>query len=211
MVVKKLHSINTFHINQGEVLHIVLIAEGGNKMKSRSTTTRRHHLRQTRKGKITPVRQHLMHFWSGLSPSTKKAVGRVNKGNVQKVMNNLLFNPRRGAGSPETLTLIVPKPNDKKYKFLKASTEFDVKGRWLDIVEDNTAIQIQFKDTKDERVGKDLINLVKIYNAEYVGEQVPMAYTEPIEETTLTQDLDGNGVPDEYEGLNVLKIQGVAK
>ncbi|RKZ11193.1 hypothetical protein DRQ25_00320 [Candidatus Fermentibacteria bacterium] len=104
---------------------------------------------------------------------------------LKEEINRLLFQPPSRARDKEELTIIVPKGKEHHYDFLKAYTKYDVLGSWRNLREKNTAINIQFHDTKEEEVGIAVIELIKQYNAAVVGEEVPYAFTSPIEESTI--------------------------
>ncbi|GAI84277.1 unnamed protein product [marine sediment metagenome] len=71
-----------------------------------------------------------------------------------------------------------------------SKTEWKVRGKWrrpeddFDI-EKNVQLDIEFKDSAEESVGKRIIDLLKAYNAKVIGETVLYARTVPIEEGTL--------------------------
>jgi hypothetical protein len=100
-------------------------------------------------------------------------------------INDLLYNPTEEATDWEMLTIVIRKDKAHHFDFLKASTQFGTVGKWHDQTEQNVEIQIQYKDTPDERVGTELMQLLKDYNTTVVKEEQAYARTEPVEETTL--------------------------
>ena len=105
--------------------------------------------------------------------------------NLQYQLNQLLFNPPPQATDWENLTIIIRKDKAHHFDFLKASTRFNVQGKWNNLTEDNVEIQIQYKDTPSEAIGKELMEKLNQYNAIATKEEVLYVRTEPIEETTL--------------------------
>jgi len=105
--------------------------------------------------------------------------------NLQQQINDLLYNPSQHATDWEQLTLVVRKDKAPLFDFLKASTQFQVQGKWHDVTEENVEIKISFKDTPNETVGRELMEKLEQYNAVAVKEEKLFAYTSPIEETSL--------------------------
>jgi len=115
---------------------------------------------------------------------------------IRQNMMRLLYVPQKDAKRTEMLTIVVPKNKEKFYKFLEAYTKFSARGKWKQFDEANSVLEIQYQDTPDDRIGKSLITLVGLYNRSVVGEQVPYAYTKHVDDSTLVQDLDKDGVLD---------------
>lgn len=163
-------------------------------MKSHGKTTRHYHLRRVKSG-IVPIRQHLMLYWKTMFPD--KPVGyKPSPAIIRQNMFRLLYHPQKDAKRTEMLTIIVPKQKEEHYKFLEAYTKFPARGKWKQFDEANSVLEVQYQDTPDDRIGKSLITLVGLYNRSVVGEQVPYAYTKHVDESTLMQDLDKDGVKD---------------
>ena len=105
---------------------------------------------------------------------------------LRKRINHLLFGRKNGKNDKKLLTIVVLKEKTKYFEFLKSFTHFDVVGKWKDYVgEDNTEITIEFKDTRDDKVSKEVLRALKEYNAEVVGEEKLYAYIDDIERSTL--------------------------
>jgi hypothetical protein len=104
---------------------------------------------------------------------------------IQTRLNRLLFNPTGAQTDPEILEIIIRADKADKFSFLKGYTEWETKGRWHKLDEGNELIEIQFRDRPDEKVGNELMALLTRYNRLVVKEDILMARTIPIEETTL--------------------------
>ena len=117
----------------------------------------------------------------------QKTTPRANPNNTktQKEINKLLFNPTKSQTDPELLEIIVRKDKAHHFDFLKGYTDWATEGRWGGLDENNTLIQVQFKDTPSEKVGKRLKQLLKKYNKAVVKEDVLYFRTLPVEETSL--------------------------
>jgi hypothetical protein len=124
---------------------------------------------------------------------------------IQKELVDLLYPPRDGPGEfeawqkihcdasdRETLTIIIRK--DKVghfYDFLMAFTEWAATGAWkgpemdTPLVEKNVVLEIEFLDSKDECIGRRIIDLLEAYNKKVVKETVLYSITKPVEEGTL--------------------------
>ena len=163
-------------------------------MKSRRETTRHYHMRRVKSG-IVPVRQHLMMYWKTMFPDKPRGY-KPSPAIIRQNMVRLLYQPQKDAKRTEMLTIVVPKTKEKYYKFLEAYTKFPARGKWKQFDEANSVLEVQFQETPDDRIGKSLITLIGLYNRVVVGEQVPYAYTKHIDDSTLIQDLDKDGVPD---------------
>jgi hypothetical protein len=143
-----------------------------------------------------------MLYWKTMFPDKPRGY-KPSPAIIRQNMLRLLYNPQKDARRTEMLTIIVPKSKEKHYKFLDAYTKFPAHGKWKQFDEANSVLEVQFQETPDDRVGKSLITLVGLYNRSVVGEQVPYAYTKHVDESTLVQDLDKDGVPD-YEDCEPL-------
>jgi len=104
---------------------------------------------------------------------------------VQNRINELLYSPKDEQTDPELLEIVIRKDKASLFDFLKGYTEWKAQGRWDMLDENNIVIQIQFKDTEGEAVGKELKELFKAYNTEVVKEDLLYFRTLPIEETSL--------------------------
>jgi len=122
----------------------------------------------------------------GIKTATK-TTPRVTPNNTktQKEINKLLFSPTKSQTDSELLEIIVRKDKAHHLDFLKGYTDWATEGRWEGADETNTLIQIQFKDTPSETVGKRLKQLLKKYNKAVVKEDLLYFRTLPVEETSL--------------------------
>jgi hypothetical protein len=90
------------------------------------------------------------------------------------------------ANNPEVLSIVVLRSKKQHFAFLKGKTRWNVVGDWEGYPnEQNVQLDIQFKDTNDDRIGRELIELFKAYNKKVVGEDLLYVRTVPVEETTL--------------------------
>ncbi|GAI87799.1 unnamed protein product [marine sediment metagenome] len=113
---------------------------------------------------------------------------------IQEELNKLIFDSKIqeacGAGDRELLSVIITQPKAHHFDFLQGKTEWKVRGKWrrpdngFDI-EKNVQLDVEFKDSKDEVVGKRVMKLLKAYNKKVVGEELLYARSMPIEEGTL--------------------------
>ncbi|MBA7506547.1 hypothetical protein ES706_05238 [subsurface metagenome] len=113
---------------------------------------------------------------------------------IQDELNILLFDGKFqtacDATDRELLTIIIARPKAHHFDFLLGKTEWKVRGKWkrpednFDI-EENVQLDIEFKDSAEESIGKRIIELLKAYNKKVVLEALLYARTIPIEEGTL--------------------------
>jgi len=113
---------------------------------------------------------------------------------IQDELNALLFDEAVqkacDAKDRELLSVIIAQPKAYRFDFLEGKAEWKVRGKWrrpdngFDI-ERNVQLDVEFKDTSNECIGKRLIELLKAYNKKAVGEELLYARTIPIEEGTL--------------------------
>jgi len=113
---------------------------------------------------------------------------------IQDELNILLFDGEFqracDATDRELLTIIIARPKAHHFDFLLGKTEWKVRGKWRRLeddfdIEENVQLDVEFKDSAEEAVGKRIIALLKAYNTKVVGEAVLYARTIPIEEGTL--------------------------
>ena len=108
-----------------------------------------------------------------------------------KAINKLIFNPSKAQTDPELFEAVVLRDKLHHFNFLKGRTRIKAIGDWEAPEgekydeEKNVVIQAQFKDTKKEKVGKELIKRFKKLNKDLVGERLLYTRTIPIEETSL--------------------------
>lgn len=123
-------------------------------------------------------------------------VGKTNKrlkvisSDVKKI-NNLLFNPKKQQKDPELFEAVVLRNKLHHFNFLKGRTRILAVGDWKSPTkkryseEKNVVIQVQYKDTKNEKIGKELIKRFKRLNNNLIGEELLYTRTIPVEETSL--------------------------
>ena len=108
-----------------------------------------------------------------------------------KAINDLIFNPGKAQTDPELFEAVVLRDKLHHFNFLKGRTRIKAIGDWEAPKGDkydeekNVVIQVQFKDTKKEKVGKELIKRFKKLNKDLVGELLLYTRTIPVEETSL--------------------------
>jgi len=113
---------------------------------------------------------------------------------IQDELNALIYDEAVqkacDAEDRELLSIIIVQPKAHHFDFLQGKTEWKVRGKWrrpddgFDI-ERNVQLDVEFKDTADECIGKRVIELLKAYNAKEVGEVLLYARPIPVEEGTL--------------------------
>jgi len=112
--------------------------------------------------------------------------GKMKTEDVKSCINELLFNPSPEQVDNELLTIVLLKEKARHLDFLKGYTKWNTVGTWEQYPnEKNVLIEVQFKDTKDERVGNKLMELLERLNRKEIKEEQIYARTTPIEETTL--------------------------
>lgn len=92
----------------------------------------------------------------------------------------------------ELLTFALPRVKARALDFMRASTELAAAGTWQDPDSvsnderaDNVLLEVQYGDTKDERVGDGIIVALSLINSLEVNEQVLYARMIDVEQTTL--------------------------
>lgn len=120
---------------------------------------------------------------------TKKRVSVINA-NIKRI-NKLMFKPSKNQTDPELFEIIILKAKLHHFNFLTGRTRIKATGDWKDPKgkaydeEKNVIVQVQFKDTKTEKVGKELTRRFKKLNNDLIGEELLYTRTLPIEETSL--------------------------
>src|SRR3990172_9179891 len=79
-------------------------------------------------------------------------------------INKILYAPKEDAVDREILAIEIPRSKVHHLNFLKAFTEFNTTGVWKNIKDKNVQFEIEFRDSKDERYGKQLMNFLKKLN-----------------------------------------------
>ena len=92
----------------------------------------------------------------------------------------------------ELLTFALPRHKARALDFMRASTELSAAGTWQDPESvsnderaDNVLLEVQYGDTKDERVGDGIIVTLSLINNLEVNEQILYARMIDVEQTTL--------------------------
>lgn len=120
---------------------------------------------------------------------SKKLIKGINSN--MKAINKLIFNPGKSQTDPELFEAVVLRDKLHHFNFLKGRTRMKAIGDWEDPAGDkydeekNVVIQVQFNDTKSEKVGKELTKRFKKLNNDLIGELLLYTRTIPIEETSL--------------------------
>jgi hypothetical protein len=97
-----------------------------------------------------------------------------------------LYRPSKAQTDKELLTITILNTKAHFFDFLKGYTRLEGTGKWRTYAnEDDAIIEIEFRDTPDERVGNRLMELLTAYNKYVVKEDLLYARTTPIEESTL--------------------------
>lgn len=108
---------------------------------------------------------------------------RTKAESIKQEINRLLYQPTPSQRDKELLTITILSSKAHHFRFLQAYTHFNAVGEWKQFKgEKNTMIEIEFKDTKDERVGNRLMALFERYNGLVVHEDLLYVRTEPIED-----------------------------
>ncbi len=106
-------------------------------------------------------------------------------------INKLMFNPKKAQTDPELFEVVVIRDKLHHFDFLTGRTTIKAIGDWKDPKgkkydqEKNVVLQVQFKDTKTEKVGKELTRRFKKLNKDLIGELLLYTRTIPLEETSL--------------------------
>lgn len=120
---------------------------------------------------------------------SQKIIKDINS-NMRRI-NKLLFNPSRMQKDPELFEIVVLRNKLHHFNFLTGRTRMKAVGDWTSPEgigydeEKNVIIQVQFRDTKKEKIGKELTRRFKKLNNDLIGEELLYTKTIPIEETSL--------------------------
>jgi len=120
---------------------------------------------------------------------TKQRLREINS-NMKKI-NTLIFNPTKQQTDPELFEAVVLRDKLHHFNFLKGRTRIKAVGDWESPrkrrydEEKNVIVQVQFNDTNNEKVGKELTRRFKKLNKNLIGEELLYTRTLPIEETSL--------------------------
>ena len=104
---------------------------------------------------------------------------------IKTKINNILFRPSKEQVDKEIMTLEIPRKKSKHIEFLKAYTKFNTQGVWKNVKDDNLQVEVEFKDSKDEKYGTKLIKLFEDLNKKEIKEDLLYVRTEPVEESSL--------------------------
>ena len=119
----------------------------------------------------------------------RKLVSEI--GSNMAAINKLMFNPKKAQTDPELFEVVVIRDKLHHFDFLTGRTTIKAIGDWKDPKgkkydqEKNVVLQVQFKDTKTEKVGKELTRRFKKLNKDLIGELLLYTRTIPLEETSL--------------------------
>ena len=120
---------------------------------------------------------------------SKKLIKSINAN--MKAINKLIFNPGKSQVDPELFEAVILRDKVHHFNFLKGRTRLKAVGDWEAPEgekydeEKNVVVQVQFKDTKKEKAGKELTKRFKKLNEDLVGEELLYTRTIPVEETSL--------------------------
>jgi hypothetical protein len=115
-----------------------------------------------------------------------RSSNKVLAGRVKSEIERLLYRPSRAQTDKELLSITVLSSKAYLFDFLKGYTRLEGTGKWRTYADEaNAIIEIEFRDTPDERVGNKLMELLTAYNKYVVKEDLLYARTTPIEESTL--------------------------
>jgi hypothetical protein len=119
---------------------------------------------------------------------------------IKKCMNTLLYDVRArkllGAKERESLNIVIKREKADNFNFLEGFTRWGAVGSWRELdkegkvvkefpEEENYYIEIEFKDTKDRKIGKKLLELLTEFNKRVVKEDLLYVTIKPIIEGTL--------------------------
>lgn len=119
---------------------------------------------------------------------------------IKEEMFDLLYNVKTYKGEKalkhEVLTIVVLRDKAHHFDFLKSFTDWNAVGSWTSAQkpfrmqsyddEKNKIIDIEFLDTKNDKIGQRLEVLLKKLNKVEVGEWLLYSRTTPISETSLS-------------------------
>lgn len=115
-----------------------------------------------------------------------KNLSKLEVDDLKGCINKLLFEPSAEQTDDELLTVVLLKEKASHLDFLQGYTKWNTVGTWENYPnEKNILMEIQFKDTPDEKVGNRLMTLFEELNRQEIGEKQIYCRTVPIEETTL--------------------------
>jgi hypothetical protein len=127
-------------------------------------------------------------------------VASLTDDEIKNCMNTLLYDVRArkllGARERESLNIVIKREKAHNFNFLQGFTRWGAVGSWRkvdekgNVVEEfpeekNYYIEIEFKDTKDRKIGKKLLELLGEFNKRVVKEDLLYVTIKPIIEGTL--------------------------
>lgn len=104
---------------------------------------------------------------------------------IKQNINKILYNPNPDQIDKEILTIVIPKKKEHYLKFLSIFSKFNTEGVWKQYKDKNIQYEIEFKDSPDEKYGKQLMKLFDQLNKKEIKEELLYIRTEPVEESTL--------------------------
>ncbi len=108
------------------------------------------------------------------------SASKMSTKEVKRCINKLLYKSPKGAKDRELLSIVVLRRKMKHFKFLTGFTKWRTVGSWRQIDkqgrvvkefpdEKNMQLDVQFKDMRDESIGKRLVDLFKVFNKRVVN------------------------------------------
>jgi len=143
----------------------------------------------SRKSPLVCEKKTLYHQGVCKVGKSKKLIQGINSN--MRAINKLIFNPGKAQVDPELFEAVILKDKIHHFNFLKGRTRIQAIGDWEAPEnerydeEKNVVVQVQFNDTKTEKVGKELTKRFKKLNNDLIGELLLYTRTIPIEETSL--------------------------
>ena len=115
---------------------------------------------------------------------------------LKKKIKNLLYDAKSYKGEKakdhELLTITVLKDKFRHFNFLTNHTDWNATGYFKDKIldvkfdkENNVIMQVEFLDTKNEKIGKELKKSFNRLNEIEIGESLLYMRTQPLEESSL--------------------------
>lgn len=115
---------------------------------------------------------------------------------LKKKIKNLLYDVKSYNGEKaqdhELLTITVLKDKFRHFNFLTNHTDWDATGYFKDKIldikfdkENNVIMQVEFLDTKNEKIGKELVKSFNRLNNIEIGESLLYMRTQALEESSL--------------------------
>lgn len=132
-----------------------------------------------------------------IAPHQRSSTGKLLLEKARDILYTCLYgdetiNIHLARIKEEILTIMLPASKSDTLFFLKAVTEVEAKGTWLDpegVSNDQQApnhkLQIEFRNDKDGIIGLTVLVALKLINFLQVNEQILYCYLEKIERSSL--------------------------